>query len=70
MITWNELENCLAEVNRFTRRAFVAQERLRKDRMGKGEWKDLSICCSAETAAVKRASLDLTMALAKLRKPV
>ena len=72
MITWHELENCLAEADRFTKKALAAQERIKENSKFSimKHWQVYSIAPSAETAAVRRASLDLTMALRKLRERV
>ena len=73
MITWNELENCLAEADRFTKKALAAQERLKELNEGRAlkDWRKYpTLFASRETAAVRRASMDLTRSLAKLRERV
>lgn len=51
----------ITEARRFIHKAQAAQQRFREDQY-------TSIRGSPETAAAKRASMDLTRALAKLRK--
>lgn len=54
-----DLKECISEAKRFIKRAKTAKQRIEED---KWLWK------SKETAAARRASLDLTRALAELRR--
>jgi len=55
------LQEAIAETARFTKAAHSAVKRLKEDR-------GASISGSKETAAVKRASMDLSRALTKVRR--
>lgn len=59
-VTVETLTHAIVEARRFIERAEVAQMRLR-------HWRYAS-CSYADTAAAKRASMDLTRALAELRR--
>lgn len=57
----DSLKNAIEETHRFLSKAVRAQQRLKDDKY--------AYAGSQETAACKRASMDLTKALAKLRRP-
>jgi len=59
MITKNRLDICILEAERFIQKAHEAKKRFLQDSM--------SIYGCAETGACRRASMDLTRALAQLR---
>jgi hypothetical protein len=65
-ITIDQLEVCAEECRRFQRKISRAFVRLKYD--GKGIY-DQSITGTPETGAVRRASMDLTRELARLRRP-
>lgn len=56
-----DIENAIFEARRFIRAALAAKEALKYD-------KTVSITGCKETAAAKRASMDLTRYLAELRR--
>lgn len=60
-VTIGKINRALEEAERFIVKARAARERLREDEM-------VEYCGSKETGAVRRASMDLTRALAALRK--
>lgn len=61
MMEANALRITIAQANRFLQTAKAAMERLESDKFAHFG--------SQETAACRRASMDLTKALARLRKP-
>ena len=61
-MTLDDLEKVIKETKRFLDKAMEARRSIREDSM-------VSIVGSKETAAAKRASLDLSSALVDLRKP-
>lgn len=60
-----KIETAEAECNRFLKAAAKAKRRLKAE----GREQFGNMCGLTETAACRRASLDLTRALAELRKP-
>jgi hypothetical protein len=64
-MTITEIDNAVNECTRFLVRAKRAKDRIKRDKAERGEWAGTS---GRETAALRRASLDLTMALAELRR--
>lgn len=61
-MTLETLNTAIAEARRFIKRAEAAKKR---NYNGKGEY---ILWCSKESAACKRSSMDLTRALAEMRK--
>jgi hypothetical protein len=61
-MTLETLNTAIAEARRFIKKA---EEAKKKNYTGKGEY---VLWCSKESATAKRASMDLTRALAELRK--
>jgi len=59
------LDNAIYEAERFVAKAKLAKLRIETERREKGDWIQV---ISHETAACRRASLDLTRALATLRR--
>ena len=59
------LANAIYEAERFIAKAKQAQMRQETERREKGDWTQVA---SKETAACRRASMDLTRALATLRR--
>jgi len=55
------IKEAIEEASRFISKARIAQDKLKEDR--------LAYMGCAETAACRRASMDLTKSLARLRKP-
>jgi len=73
-MTENELNDAIDEAERFIRRAVVARDAVRKDRVEWDKWlRDNSYLRNAPhpgaaKGACRRASVDLTRALAALRR--
>jgi hypothetical protein len=61
----DKLNIAIAEANRFLKAAKLAQVRIWEIKAREGEY---AVVVSKETAACRRASMDLTRALAELRK--
>jgi hypothetical protein len=57
-----KIEEAVSEARRFIKRAGVVVAKAKQSRYGLAD-------CRKESAAVKRSSLDLTRALAEMRKP-
>ena len=66
MMTINQLLTCIHVANRFSEAASDAIDRLQRE--GVKDDNDTLIVGTKETGAVRRASLDLTRALADLRR--
>lgn len=66
MIDENTVRTAKAEAKRFLERVKALEERSRKDATAINY---LGFCGCSETGAVRRASMDLTRALADLRRP-
>lgn len=66
-ITYGDLSRCIDEAQRFIRAAKNAQDRIKRE-AANFKPDSYAIGGSRETGAVRRASMDLTRALADLRK--
>jgi hypothetical protein len=61
-VTVEKIEEAVSEARRFIKRDGVAVAKAKQSRYGLTD-------CGKESGAVKRSSLDLTRALAEMRKP-
>ena len=65
-MTITKIDKVVTEAKRFLHKAAEAKVRIKAE--GKGEFEDYFWIATKETAAMKRASMDLTRALTELRK--